>query len=87
MLFLIALGSGSLIYLVKRIHWLLVKMDIELRHQSTKKGHEKVVKEIGNVHSTSKHEGNRLLELHPGVLDRSDTTGKVGSYEKANQMM
>ena len=33
---LVILGSVSLMYLVRRIHWLLILKDIELRHQSTK---------------------------------------------------
>ena len=40
MIFFILLGAGSLIYLVRRINWLLVEKDDELRYRSIKIGEE-----------------------------------------------
>jgi len=83
---LVVLGSVSLMYLVRRIHWLLIVKDIELRHQSTKKSHEKVVNVIEPVKAASSIEHPLLLQpgvdAEPNMFRRSSST-----YKKSNQMM
>jgi|LauGreDrversion4_2_1035121.scaffolds.fasta_scaffold834373_2 hypothetical protein len=45
MIFFFLIGTGSLFYLVKRINWLLIEKDDELRYRSMKLGDDDVLKE------------------------------------------
>jgi uncharacterized membrane protein len=46
MVFLFLLGVGSLMYLVKRIHWLLVEIEEELRFNASRKDADEVFRDV-----------------------------------------
>lgn len=85
-LFLIFIGVVSLMYLLKRIHWLLVQKDIELRHHSTKSNHEDLNVKLDESQGSFKEE--REFKAAPILKDDDDVLRRStdSSYLKRNQM-
>jgi cytoskeletal protein RodZ len=84
-LFLILIAIISLLYLVKRIHWLLVQKDIELRHHSTKSNHEDLSVKLDEsqgslIEEKESRPAPELMEVNP------HNKSAESSFHKRNQM-
>jgi hypothetical protein len=77
MIFFFLIGTGSLLYLVKRINWLLIEKDDELRYRSMKLGDDDVLKD--------QNDGNNADEANNNDAPNQSFSSNR-SYKNRNQM-
>lgn len=83
--FLFFLGAGSLMYLVRRINWLLNEIEEELRYNANRTDADEVFRdENHDVNSTQERFESNLLAGNKGEGEAKKTEG---SYHLRNQMM
>lgn len=84
MVLLFLLGAVSLLYLVKRIHWLLIEKDDELRYRSLKVGDDVMKNDASKA--TFEKGPERLLSEGSYQAPREPSIASCKSYENRNQM-
>ena len=86
MIFFFLLGAGSLSYLVRRIHWLLIEIEEELRYNANRTDADEVFRDENNdVNTTQDRFENNLLAGNKGGA--GEAKKPEGSYHLRNQMM